>query len=278
MENRASNRKKQTMELDEAVKKTLEKVKHKILVLSGKGGVGKSTVAANLAAALAAAGRNVGLMDVDLHGPSIPMLLGLTGRRAEFTKDRIIPVQYAENLKVVSIGNLMQGRDQAVIWRGPLKNKAITQFIGNVEWGSLDYLVVDSPPGTGDEPLSVAQLIPGAHAIVVTTPQEISLADVRKSVSFCREVGMPLIGMIENMSGYVCPNCGHHDDIFGAGGGERTAKQMGLKLLGEVPIDSSVVRAGDQGLPSLSQQGESPAAEAFKKVVDAVLLSLGDNV
>jgi ATP-binding protein involved in chromosome partitioning len=277
MEGKASERKKRSGELEEAVKKTLEKVKHKILILSGKGGVGKSTVAANMAAALAGSERKVGLLDVDLHGPSIPMLLGLTERRVEWAGGRIIPVKYTENLEVISIANLLEEKDGAIIWRGPLKMKAITQFIGDVEWGHLDYLVVDSPPGTGDEPLTVAQLVPGAHAIVVSTPQELSLADVRRSVSFCREVGLTLLGLIENMSGYVCPRCGNHDDLFGTGGGERTAKKMGVRFLGKVPIDSSVVKAGDQGLPSLSQKSDSPAATAFHKVVLAVFEALGDS-
>jgi len=270
MDSRNRKRKKEAEALDREVKLALERVKYKVLVLSGKGGVGKSTVATNLALTLAEAGRRVGLLDVDLHGPSIPTLLGLTGKRARFVDDRIMPIQHAENLKVISMGNLLRGRDDAVIWRGPLKMKAITQLIGGVEWGDLDYLVVDSPPGTGDEPLSIAQLIPGAHAVVVTTPQEISLSDVRKSVGFCNEVGLKLIGLIENMSGYVCPNCGHRDDIFGTGGGERTASQLSLRLLGKIPIDSGVVRAGDSGLPRLSKTEESPAAEAFRRVVDAI--------
>ena len=277
MDSRNPKRKKEAEALDREVKRTLERVKYKLLVLSGKGGVGKSTVAANLALTLAGAGRRVGLLDVDLHGPSIPTLLGLTGKRAKFVKDRIMPIRHAENLKVISMGNLSRGRDDAVIWRGPLKMKAITQLIGGVDWGDLDYLVVDSPPGTGDEPLSIAQLIPGAHAVVVTTPQEISLSDVRKSVGFCNEVGLKLIGLIENMSGYVCPNCGHRDDIFGTGGGERTASQLSIRFLGKIPIDSGVVRAGDSGLPRLSQTEKSPAAEAFREVVDAVLSVLDDK-
>lgn len=274
MAEKAQNNKEAMKELEAAVRETLEKVRHKILVLSGKGGVGKSTVAANLASALAQAGNRVGLLDIDLHGPSIPMLMGLTDQTLRMENGRIIPIESGKNLKVVSIGNLQGRRDAAVIWRGPLKMKAITQFIGDVEWGTLDYLIVDSPPGTGDEPLTIAQTIPGAAAIVVTTPQKISLADVRRSVDFCNTVDMPIIGMVENMSGYVCPNCGHHDDIFGAGGGERYAKAMNLKLLGRIPIDPAIVRDGDRGLPNLSQTTGSAAGKAFHEIVDAVSAAL----
>ncbi len=256
---------------DEEIRKTLERVKHKILILSGKGGVGKSTVAVNLAAALAEEGYKVGLMDVDLHGPSVPRLLGLNEIKPGFADDQIIPVHYTENLKVVSIENFLDERDTAVIWRGPLKIGAIRQFLADVAWGVMDYLIIDSPPGTGDEPLTIAQTIPGARAIIVTTPQEISLADVRKSISFCRTVHLPIIGLIENMSGYTCPECGRYENIFGVGGGERTAEETGLVLLGKIPIDPNTVLAGDQGRPSLSEMGDTPATKAFREVVDAIV-------
>jgi Mrp family chromosome partitioning ATPase len=264
-------------ELEEAVRETLERVDRRILVLSGKGGVGKSTVAANLATALAEAGKKVGLLDIDLHGPSIPMLMGLNDKTINMMDGHIVPVEHSENLKVVSIANLQQRQGAAVIWRGPLKMKAISQFIGDVKWGRLDYLIVDSPPGTGDEPLTIAQMIPGAEAIVVTTPQKVSLADVRRSVDFCHTVGMPIIGMVENMSGYVCPNCGHRDDILGTGGGERIAKEMHIKLLGKMPIDSAIVRAGDKGHPNLSHRTDSAAGRAFCQIVDGVASALRDK-
>ena len=256
---------------DRIIRQTLNKVKHKILILSGKGGVGKSTVAANLSAALADAGYRVGLMDVDLHGPSIPRLLGLNEQRAEFSDGRILPVSYSPNLQVVSIENLLGEHDSAIIWRGPMKIGAIRQFIADVAWEALDFLIIDSPPGTGDEPLTIAQTIPGIRAIIVTTPQEISLADVRKSINFCHTVNLPVIGLIENMSGYICPECGHREDIFGSGGGERTAAETGLALLSKIPIDPRIVMTGDRGQPALSQENNEPANNAFRQTVNAVV-------
>jgi len=193
---------------DLAIQESLGLIKHKLLVMSGKGGVGKSSVSANLAVALSKKGAQVGLMDVDLHGPDIPRMLGLKGLLGISADNRMVPKQYSNNLKVVSIESLAQDQDEAVIWRGPLKMHVIRQFISDVHWERLDYLIIDSPPGTGDEPLSIAQTIPGAKAIIVTTPQEISLADIRKSISFCRTVKMPIVGLIENMSGFLCPHCG----------------------------------------------------------------------
>jgi len=204
---------------DQAIQEALSRIKHKFLVMSGKGGVGKTSVAANLAVALSRKGAKVGLMDVDLHGPDIPRMLGLEGLLDINEESRLLPKAYSDNLKVVSIESLSQDKDEAVIWRGPLKMHIIRQFISDVHWESLDYLIVDSPPGTGDEPLSVAQTIPGAKAIIVTTPQEVSLADIRKSISFCRTVKMPIFGFIENMSGFVCPHCGEAMELFGTGGG-----------------------------------------------------------
>jgi len=254
------------LRIDEA----LGRIKHKILVMSGKGGVGKSTVAVNLAVALAKTGRRVGLMDVDLHGPTVPVLLGMTDRRPEVGGEGLQPLVYSENLKVMSMGNLLDEANRAVIWRGPLKIGAIRQFIGDVAWGELDVLVIDSPPGTGDEPLTVAQTITGAEALIVTTPQEVSLADVRKSISFCRAVDMPILGIVENMSGYACPHCGHVEPIFGVGGGRETALGFGIPFLGAVPIDPTIVRGGDAGAPYAGQPDEAPGQKAFAAVVAAV--------
>lgn len=256
---------------EEAIREALNSVKHKIVVLSGKGGVGKSTVAVNLAVALSQAGYKTGLLDVDLHGPSVPRLLGLVDSRPGQAAGRIIPITYTEKLKVVSIESFLERHDQAIIWRGPMKIKAIRQFLMDVAWGELDYLVIDSPPGTGDEPLTVAQDIPGARAIIVTTPQEISLADVRKSINFCRQVNLPVLGVVENMSGYVCPQCGHHQDIFGAGGGERIAGEAGLSFLGRIPIDPATVEAGDLGRPNLSAGQDDAAKKAFHGVVASIV-------
>ncbi|HUT04574.1 MAG TPA: iron-sulfur cluster carrier protein MrpORP [bacterium] len=250
----------------------LSHIGHKILVLSGKGGVGKSTVAANLALFLGEQGNKVGLLDIDIHGPSIPKLLGLENARAEGLEHKILPVSVGEHLKVMSIGFLLDRSDTAVIWRGPMKYGVIKQFLKDVRWGDLDYLIVDSPPGTGDEPLSVAQLIQDVDgAIIVTTPQELSLIDVRKCINFCEKLRVPVIGVIENMSGFVCPNCGERVDIFKAGGGAKMARELRVPYLGSIPIDPAIVVASDAGRP-LAGEGEGPgAAAAFAQIARGVL-------
>jgi len=256
----------------DAMAKRMNRIKRKILILSGKGGVGKSTVAANLALTLARAGKQVGLLDVDIHGPSIPKLLGLEAHAITGAGSSLLPVEFNGHLKVMSIGFVLQNRDDAVIWRGPLKMNAIKQFLQDVEWGDLDYLVIDCPPGTGDEPLSVAQLVENADgAIVVTTPQDIAILDVRKSVSFCRQLNLPVLGVIENMSGFVCPHCGKRADIFKAGGGETMAKDMDVPFLGRIPIDPRIVEASDSGTPYVQAYAESEAAQAFNKAVDPII-------
>lgn len=247
------------------------RVRKKLVVLSGKGGVGKSTVAANLAAALAQAGHAVGLLDVDIHGPSIPKLFGLDGRGLETESQQMIPVKVGERLSVMSIGFLLGSNADAVIWRGPLKFSIIRQFLCDVAWGSLDYLVVDCPPGTGDEPLSVAQLVGRpADAVIVTTPQELAIADVRRCVTFCEKVELPVAGIIENMSGYVCPSCGARADLFGKGGGEALASEMRVPFLGRIPIEPDMVTCGDQGTPFVAARAGSATAEAFLSIVRAI--------
>ncbi len=258
--------------------KRLCQIKYKIIVLSGKGGVGKSTVAANLAMALAREGYQVGLMDIDIHGPSIPKLLGLEGATIEGDEHDLQPVQAAENLKVMSMGFILRQADDAVIWRGPLKMAVIKQFLKDVAWGELDFLIIDSPPGTGDEPLSAAQLIePLDGAIIVTTPQELSIIDVQRSVGFCRKLKIPILGVIENMSGFVCPHCGKRTDIFKTGGGERMAKEMGAPFLGKIPLEPRIVEAGDSGKPFLAHFAETETAKAFKKALEPVLEVFGLN-
>jgi len=204
-------------EMDLTIKNSLGKIKNKLLVMSGKGGVGKTSVSVNLSIALANRGFQVGLMDVDIHGPDVPRMLGLKGMLQVGNNGKLSPMIYSENLKAVSIESLLANKDDAIIWRGPMKYNAIKQFVGEVEWGDLDYLIIDSPPGTGDEPLTIAQTISDAKAIIVTTPQEISLSDVRKSINFCKTLKMEIIGLIENMSGFVCPHCGEKIDLFGSG-------------------------------------------------------------
>ena len=255
---------------DQLIHKRLSNIKHKIMVMSGKGGVGKSSIAVYVALSLANRGKKVGLLDIDLHGPSIPHLLDIRGL-LNITPDRqILPHSYNKNLKVVSIECMMQDTDTAVIWRGPLKHGAIKQFIAEVDWGSLDYLIVDSPPGTGDEPLSIAQIIKDARALIVTTPQEVSLADVRKSINFCRHVGMPILGLIENMSGLECPHCHKEIDIFRTGGGERTAKEMNVTFLGRLPFELSLVEAGDLGKPFANVKPDGPFAKALNEIINNV--------
>lgn len=247
-------------------------IRHKLLVLSGKGGVGKSTVAANLAVALARAGRRVGLVDVDVHGPSIPKMMGIEGRPIQTANEEVLPVQAADNLGVISLGLLLPSRHDAVIWRGPRKHGLIRQFLQDVAWGQLDYLVVDSPPGTGDEPLSVAQLVGDpAEAVVVTTPQDVAIADVRRCVEFCRTLSLKVLGIIENMSGLMCPKCGERIDVFKRGGGAALAHEMQVPFLGRIPIDPEVVTCGDAGLPLLRDGPRSPAAAAFTEVVNQIL-------
>jgi ATP-binding protein involved in chromosome partitioning len=248
----------------------LKNIKHKILVMSGKGGVGKSSVAIYLALGLANRGYKVGLLDTDFHGPDIARMLGLAGKYGMDEDQRLLPQKYNNNLKMVSIEGLMADRDEAIIWRGPMKHGVIKQFISEVNWGTLDFLIIDSPPGTGDEPLSVAQTVSGAQAIIVTTPQEISLADVRKAINFCRKVEMLILGLVENMSGLVCPHCGQNIPLFRQGGGRKTANEMGVRLLGNLPFDLRVVESGDLGKPLLESANHSPFIQALQHLLDEV--------
>jgi Mrp family chromosome partitioning ATPase len=263
--------------VDPVLRDRLQAIRQKILVLSGKGGVGKSTVAANLAMSLALAGCEVGLLDVDIHGPSIPKLMGLEGEDCRPTAEPggLQPVVTIPHLKVMSIGFLLQSSRDAVVWRGPLKYKVIEQFLRDVAWGNLDVLVIDSPPGTGDEPLSVAQLVgQPAGAIVVTTPQDVAVADVRRSITFCQQVHLQVLGVVENMSGFVCPHCGKTTDLFKSGGGEALAREMGVPFLGKVPLDPQVVDSGDAGTPFVQRFADSPTAQAFADIVRPILANL----
>ena len=262
------NKRKQMDAEQEQIRQRVKRIKHQILVLSGKGGVGKSTVAVNLAVSLALSGKSVGLLDIDIHGPSIPKILNLEGRSVQAIGDALLPIQMLDNLKVMSIGFLLRGRDDAVIWRGPMKYQMIKQFLKDVQWGDLDFLIVDSPPGTGDEPLSVVQLLENADgAIIVTTPQEVALSDVRKGITFCRNLNLPVIGVLENMSGFVCPKCGERTDIFKSGGGEQMAEQMNVPFLGRIPINPQIVRACDSGQPYVQHYSSSQATQAFKEAL-----------
>ncbi len=255
------------------IKTSLSKIKNKILVMSGKGGVGKSTVSTNLALGLANRGYKVGLMDVDLHGPDICRMLNLDEKLQDnkMKSGDLVPLmRVGDNLKVISLEYMMENRDDPIIWRGPMKIQAIRQFIADMDWGELDFLVIDAPPGTGDEPLTIADTIKDAQALVVTTPQDVALADVRKSINFCKHVKMPIVGLVENMSGLICPHCDKVVEVFKSGGGERTAKDFNINFLGKIPMDPRVVVGGDDGNPYLSSEHDSPAVQAFKTLINNV--------
>ncbi len=255
----------------EALEERMHGIRHKILVMSGKGGVGKSTVAANLAISLSLAGKRVGLLDVDIHGPSIPRMLKLDDAAVQVRDGVIQPVEKA-GVKVMSTGFMLRDRDDPVIWRGPMKMGLIKQFLKDVNWGELDYLIIDSPPGTGDEPLSVCQLaVPVDGAVIVTTPQDVATADVRKSINFCRQLKLPVLGVVENMSGFVCPKCGEVTDIFKSGGGERMAADMNVPFLGRIPLDPAVGEACDDGTPFVYRHSRTETAKAFERVIAPIL-------
>jgi ATP-binding protein involved in chromosome partitioning len=254
-----------------AISSRMSKIRHKILVLSGKGGVGKSTVAVNLAVSLTIAGKRTGLLDVDIHGPSIPKMLALVNRPVQIANQSLIPLEI-DGLKVMSIAFLLPDQRDAVIWRGPMKMEMIRQFLTIVDWGDLDFLIIDSPPGTGDEPLSICQLVEKPDgAIIVTTPQEVALDDVRKSISFCNKLNMPVLGVIENMSGFICPKCGEETRIFKTGGGEKLAQECNVPFLGAIPIDPQIGEACDSGQPYLRNFASSRTALVFKKALQPVL-------
>lgn len=254
---------------DLAITNFLSQVKHKLVVMSGKGGVGKSTVATDLALLLSQKGFKVGLLDVDLHGPSIAGILGLTGTPLTAVGDKMIPYHYNENLYVMTIQGLMQDKDAALIWRGPVKIGVIRQFLSDTQWPALDYLVIDCPPGTGDEPLTVIQTIKDVEAVIVTTPQKIALDDVRKSISFCEMAQVKIAGLVENMSGLVCPHCHEVINIFKTGGGEELAKEKNITFLGKLPMDPAVVNSDDAGSP-LEALGEGTKT-ALNAIVDKII-------
>jgi len=270
--NQMEERKKQ----EESIKKNLNQIKQVIVVLSGKGGVGKSTVSTNLALTLAQQGHKVGLLDSDMHGPTIPTMLGLENTRIMQSSDGLKPVQATKNLKVLSMGFLIKNLDDAIIWRGPMKMGAIKQLIGDFSWGELDYLIIDLPPGTGDEPLSIAQIIPKiTGAIIVTTPQDVALVSVRKSITFVNKLKIPAIGIIENMSGFTCPHCGEHIDIFKSGGGKKAAEDYNLSFLGSIPLDPSIVETGDSGTTTMVK--DSTLSTSFEHIAENVKESIKEK-
>jgi ATP-binding protein involved in chromosome partitioning len=253
----------------ERLKSKLSHIRHRIMVMSGKGGVGKSTVAANLAVTLSLEGFNVGLLDADIHGPNIPKMLGIESEQVVGSGMGMVPVEALPNLKVISMAFFIGDRDNPVVWRGPLKHNAISQFLGEAEWGNLDFLIVDLPPGTGDEPLSVAHLIKNVDgALIVTTPQEVALLDSRKAVTFSRMLGIPVIGIVENMSGLICPHCHKEIPLFKKGGGEKAARDLKVPFLGNIPVDPEVVTDCDRGMPFVMAHLDSEATKAFNAIAD----------
>ncbi|HDS16322.1 MAG TPA: ATP-binding protein [Proteobacteria bacterium] len=260
---------------EEVLNSRLSHIKHRLVVMSGKGGVGKSTVAVSLAVCLARQGYRVGLLDADIHGPNIPKMLGLDNKRLQAGENGIIPEPAMENLTVVSMAFLLENQDNPIVWRGPLKHTVIRQFVADVQWGELDFLIVDLPPGTGDEALSVAQVIkPLDGSIIVTTPQDVALLDSRKSVVFSQQIEVPVLGIVENMSGFKCPHCRQSIDLFKQGGGRKAAGDLQVPFLGAVPLDPQVVIQGDAGKPFVTTFPDTPAAAVFKEIVAKIETSV----
>ena len=250
----------------------MENVKHTFLVLSGKGGVGKSSIAVNLAVWLSKQGKNVGLLDIDIHGPSIPKLLNLERIRVQAIGDKIVPAVYSNTLKIMSIGFMLRNDTDALIWRGPMKHNIIKKFVTDVIWGDLDYLVTDCPPGTGDEPLSIAQLLGKIDgAVIVTTPQQIAVVDVKKCITFCKQLNLPILGVIENMSGFVCPHCSQRIEVFTGDGGRQMAKDFGVPFLGRIPMDPALAHACDLGAPFVDTSRPNPTAEAMRSAFEPLI-------
>lgn len=268
--------------LDERLGRKLSRIRHRVAVMSGKGGVGKSTVAADLAVSLALRGNRVGVLDGDIHGPTVPLLFGLQGCRPSSGPEGLVPLTAHENIKIMSIAALLGGRDVPVAWSGPLKHSLFEQFLADVDWGDLDYLVIDLPPGTGDEALSIAQLIgKPLWTVIVTTPQEVAVLVSRKAAIFGRSVEMGVLGIIENMSGFECPHCGVHMDVFKTGGGERASDELGVPFLGRIPFDPIVVAVGDEGVPIVLKHPDSKVSKAFEQVavrVDEAIACLSGGV
>lgn len=269
----AEGQREAAMKREENIRENMKKIKHKIVVISGKGGVGKSTVAVNLAVALASVGNRVGLLDVDITGPNVTKMLGIspeTRPRVNPEEKKFYPVEGPLNIKVVSMAFLIQDADTPVIWRGPMKMGAVRQFLGDAIWGELDYLICDLPPGTSDETLDLLQLIPEENIVVVSTPQEVALMDARKTIAMAKTMERNVLGIVENMSGFKCPHCEKHIDLYPPGGAEKAAKDFNIRLLGQIPFEIEVGQQGDQGLPLVLKYPESASATEFKKIVGKV--------
>ncbi len=266
MDNLQEERKQQAR-----IRENLAKIDKKLIVISGKGGVGKTTVAVNLAYELANNGKKTGILDVDIHGPNVAKMLGIEGEKLPKNDLGMGPVEVSPNLKAVSMALLLESPDTPIIWRGPLKMVTIRQFLSDINWGELDYLIIDSPPGTGDEPLSVCQLIPDIDgAIIVTTPQDVAILDSRKSIQFIKQLKIPVLGIIENMSGFICPYCKKRIDLFGYGGGEKTANELNITFLGRISIEPEIVKAGDLGQPLLNPKKAALPENAINEIKEII--------
>jgi ATP-binding protein involved in chromosome partitioning len=264
--------------LDMAIRENMNRIKHKLIVMSGKGGVGKSTIATNLTYGLSLKGFKVGIMDSDIHGPSLGKMLGIEGRLIQPDEKglKLAPIEI-NGIKIVSMASLLPDADAPVIWRGPMKMTAIKQFLGDIEWSDLDFLIIDSPPGTGDEPLSVCQLIPESDgSIIVTTPQDVALIDSRKTVRFSQALKIPILGIVENMSGFNCPHCGKSIDLFKTGGGEKAAQTLNVPFLGKIPIDPEIVVSSDNGRAFINDYSNSDAGKAMQNIVDKIIVKLNN--
>jgi ATP-binding protein involved in chromosome partitioning len=273
MNQQLEKKEKQMQEQDKKLKMRMGKIQHKIAVISGKGGVGKSTVTVNLATAFAMHGHanRVGILDADIHGPSVPKIIGLQGQRLQVGPPGVFPAVASLGIKVVSMDFLLPDENAPVIWRGPLKMTAIRQFLSDIVWGTLDVLLIDLPPGTGDEPLSVAQLLPELDGvIIVTIPSEVSQIVVKKAVTFARKLGIPIIGILENMSGFICPKCGTRSDIFQSGGGQKISSELNAPFLGSIPIDQKISKDSDMGKSFIVEDADSPASKAFMEIVKKI--------
>jgi ATP-binding protein involved in chromosome partitioning len=272
MDNIKKEKQQANQEMAEKLEKNMADIKHKILVLSNKGGVGKSSVAVNLSCSLSEKGYKGGILDADLHGPSVAKMLGFEGEKLTGSNGLINPIVARPNLEAISMASLIGSPDTPLVWRGPLKGVAIKQFLAEVNWGKLDFLIIDSPPGTGDEPLSICQLIPELDgAVIVTTPQEVALTDSRKCITFLKDLNIPILGIVENMSGFRCPHCGKKIDIFKTGGGKKAADEFNVPFLGSIPIDIEIASSGDQGTPFMCNNKQGEAGQAFKKIVQLIL-------
>ena len=263
-------RKLKVMQQEVNIIKRMSKIKHKIAVMSGKGGVGKSTVAVNLAAAFAKKGYKTGIMDADVHGPNVPKMFNVEGKHLLFTNKGIKPIETSQGIKVMSVGFFLSSLDSPVIWRGPMKTGVIKQFLSEVNWGELDILIIDNPPGTGDEPLTILQTVPLDGVIIVTTPQAVVQEDVRKSINLVENSKVPIIGIIENMSGFICPHCQEEVPIFGSGDGETMAKKMNVPFLGKLPLNIETSVSSDIGTPVVIKEPKSDISVRILKIVDVI--------